>query len=75
MQGVDGGSLVFEGYLGPICVSVTVNQDLVTVLCLDEGSLGVDVEVNEFLKAPLVGFTVETRDQLHLGRVLFIQEL
>lgn len=76
MQGVDGGSLVLEGYPGPICAPVTVNQDLVTVLRLDEGpSLGVDVEVDEFLKAPLVGFTVETRDQSHLGRVLLIQEL
>lgn len=71
MQCVDRGSLVLEGYPGPICVPVTVNQDLVTVLSLDEGpSLGMDVEVNEFLKAPLVGFTVETRDQAHLGRVL-----
>lgn len=34
-----------------------------------------DVEVNEFLKAPLVGFTVETGDQPHLGGVLLIQEL
>ncbi len=34
---------------------------LVTVLRLNEGpSLGVDVEVNEFLEAPLVGFPVET---------------
>lgn len=74
MQGVDRGPLVLEGYPGPIWAPVTVNQDLVTVLCLDEGpSLGMDVEVNEFLKAPLVGFTVETRDQTHLGGV-FIQE-
>lgn len=76
MQGVDRGSLVLEGYPGPIWAPVTVNQDLVTVLCLDEGpSLGVDVEVNEFLKAPLVGFTVETWDQSHLGGILLIEEL
>lgn len=61
MQGVDGSSLVLKGYPGPIRAPVTVDQDLVTVLCLDEGSsLGVDVEVNEFFKAPLAGLTVET---------------
>ncbi len=76
MQGVDGGSLVLEGYPGPVWAPVTVDQDLVTVLRLNEGpSLGVDVEVNEFLEAPLVGFPVETWDQTHLGGVLLIQEL
>lgn len=75
MQGADSGPLVLEGHPGPVWAPVTVNQDLVTVLCLDEGpSLGVDIDVDEFLKAPLVGFTVETRDQLCLGGVL-VQEL
>lgn len=75
MQGADRGPLVLEGHPGPVWAPVTVNQDLVTVLRLDEGpSLGVDVDVDEFLKAPLVGFTVETRDQLCLGGVL-VQEL
>lgn len=75
MQGVDRGSLVLKGYPGHIWAPVTVNQDLFTVLCLDEGpSLGMDVEVNEFLKAPLVGFTIESGDQPHL-RGVHIQEL
>lgn len=75
MQGADRGPLVLEGHPGPVWAPVTVNQDLVTVLRLDEGpSLGMDVDVDEFLKAPLVGFTVETRDQLCLGGVL-VQEL
>lgn len=76
MQGVDGGSLVLEGYPGRIWAPVTVNQHLVTVLGLDEGpSLWVDVEVDQFLKAPLVGFTVETGHQTHLGGVLLVQEI
>ena len=75
MQGVDGGSLVLEGYPGPIWAPVTVDQDLVTVLRRDDGGLGVDVEVIQFLKAPLVGFTVQTRDQAHFSRVLLVQEL
>lgn len=74
MQGVD--TLVLKGYPSPIWVPVTVNQDLVTVFCLDEGpSLGVDIEVNESLEAPLVGFTIETWDQTHPGGVLLIQVL
>lgn len=75
MQRVHGGPLVLEGYPSTIWAPITVNQDLVTVLCLDEGCLGMDVEVNEFLEAPLVGFTIETWNQPHLGGVLLIQEL
>lgn len=76
MQGVDGGSLVLKGYPRTVRVLITVNQDLVTVFCLDEGpSLGVDIDVNESLDAPLVGFTIETWDQTHPGGVLLIQVL
>lgn len=45
MQGV-----VLKGHPRTIRVPVTVNQDLVTVFCLDEGpSLGVDIDVNQFI--------------------------
>lgn len=61
MQGVGGGPLVLEGHPGPVRAPVTADQDLLTVLRLDQGpSLGVDVEVVELLEAPLVGFTVQT---------------
>lgn len=75
MQGVDRGPLVLEGHPGPVRAPVTVNQDLVAVVRLHEGpSLGVDVDVDELLEAPLVGLPVETGDQLCLGGVL-VQEL
>lgn len=61
MQGIDWGSLVFD-HPGLI-VHITVDQHRVTVLCLNEGSsLGVNIDVNEFLKAPLVGLPIETGD-------------
>lgn len=76
MQGSDGGSLVLKGYPGPVRALVAVDQDLVTVLRLDEGqSLRVDVEVKELLEAPLCGLAIEARDPAHLGGVLLIQEL
>lgn len=71
MQGVDRGPLVLEGHPSPVRASVTVNQDLVTVLRFHEGpSLGVDVNVDELLEAPLVGLPIEPSDQLCLGGVL-----
>lgn len=67
MQRVDRRFLVLEGYFGPVGVFVTVDQDLITVLGLDEGpSLRVGVDIDEFFKAPLVGLAVEARDQTHL---------
>lgn len=74
MQRADGGFIVFKGYSGSIWAPVTIDQDIVTVPRLKEGSrLGVAVKINELLKAPLVGFSIDCGDQL--GRVLLIREL
>lgn len=71
MQGV-----LLEGHPGWIRTAVTVNGNLVTVLCLyQRPTIWMTIDVNQSLKAPLVGFTVQTWNQAQLVRVLVLFEL